>query len=164
MIGYKTFTQNTVLTAEIPIISLNNLKIKADNKLLNEVVVTSQKKLIEKTSDGFIVNASANIAQIGGTATDILKSTPTVSVDADGAITLRGKTPLILINGRNSKLANADQIPASSIESIEIINSASAKYDANAQSGIINIRLKKIRKTAQMERFHWVLVRGRESV
>lgn len=143
LIGYKTFTQNIFLTSENPVFSLNNLKIKTDDKLLNEVVVTSQKKLIEKTSEGFIVNASANIVQIGGTATDLLKSTPTVSVDADGAITLRGKTPLILINGRNSKLANPDQIPASSIESIEIINNASAKYDANAQSGIINIRLKK---------------------
>ncbi len=143
LIGYKVYAQNIVLTVEKPVFNLNNLRIVADDKLLNEVVVTSQKKLIEKTSDGFIVNASANIAQIGGTATDILKSTPTVSVDADGSITLRGKTPLILINGRNSKLANADQIPASSIESIEIINNASAKYDANAQSGIINIRLKK---------------------
>lgn len=143
LIGYKTFSKNIFLTVDNPVFSLNNLSILADNKLLNEVVVTSQKKLIEKTSEGFIVNASANITQIGGTATDLLKSTPTVSVDADGAITLRGKTPLILINGRNSKLANADQIPASSIESIEIINNASAKYDANAQSGIINIRLKK---------------------
>jgi outer membrane receptor protein involved in Fe transport len=143
LIGYKSFTQNIVLSEENSTYSLGNLKIKSDEKLLNEVVITSQKKLIEKTSEGFIVNAAANITQLGGTATDLLKSTPTVAVDADGGITLRGKTPLILVNGRNSKLANADQIPASSIESIEIINNASAKYDANAQSGIINIRLKK---------------------
>jgi outer membrane receptor protein involved in Fe transport len=143
LIGYQPTIQTIALSEENPVLTFNNLQIKTDDKLLNEVVVRSQKKLIEKTSEGFIVNASANIAQIGGTATDLLKSTPTVSVDADGVITLRGKTPLILINGRNSKLANADQIPASSIESIEIINNASAKYDANAQSGIINIRLKK---------------------
>jgi outer membrane receptor protein involved in Fe transport len=66
-----------------------------------------------------------------------------VTVDNDGVITLSGKTPLILINGRNSSLANTDQITASSIESIEIINNASSKYDANAESGIINIKLKK---------------------
>ncbi len=143
LIGYKSFSQSIVLSEENDSYSLNNLIIKNDGKLLNEVVVTSQKKLIEKTSEGFIVNAAANITQIGGTATDLLKSTPTVAVDADGGITLRGKTPLILVNGRNSNLTNADQIPASSIESIEIINSASAKYDANAESGIINIRLKK---------------------
>ncbi|CAH0996185.1 hypothetical protein EMA8858_02315 [Emticicia aquatica] len=143
LIGYQYFTQKIVLNEENNTIILNNLKLKSDAKLLSEVVVTSQKKLIEKTSEGFIVNAAANITQLGGTATDLLKSTPTVAVDADGAITLRGKTPLILVNGRNSNLTNADQIPASSIESIEIINSASAKYDANAESGIINIRLKK---------------------
>ncbi len=141
LIGYKTLSQH--ISVENEVLNLENLKIKSDEKLLNEVVVTSQKKLIEKTSEGFIVNAAANITQIGGTATDLLKNTPTVAVDADGGITLRGKAPLILVNGRNSNLTNADQIPASSIESIEIINSASAKYDANAESGIINIRLKK---------------------
>jgi outer membrane receptor protein involved in Fe transport len=143
LIGYQTYKNTLVLTENNNTISLANLKLATDNRLLSEVVVTTQKKLIEKTSEGFIVNAAANITQLGGTATDILKGTPTISVDADGAITLRGKTPLILINGRNSKLANADQIPASSIESIEVINNTSAKYDANAQSGIINIRLKK---------------------
>ncbi len=142
LIGYKSAAQNIVLSQEKPVYNLSNFVLKNDNAL-NEVVVTYRKKLIEKTSEGFIVNAAANISQVGGTATDLLKSTPTVAVDAEGAITLRGKTPLILINGRNSKLSNTNQIPASSIESIEIINNASAKYDANAQSGIINIRLKK---------------------
>lgn len=142
LIGFKSAAQTIVLSEENPIFSLNNFALKNDNAL-NEVVVTYRKKLIEKTSEGFIVNAAANISQVAGTATDLLKSTPTVAVDAEGAITLRGKTPLILVNGRNSKLSNTNQIPASSIESIEIINNASAKYDANAQSGIINIRLKK---------------------
>lgn len=142
LIGFKSAAQTIVLSEENPVFSLNNFALKNDNAL-NEVVVTYRKKLIEKTSEGFIVNAAANISQVAGTATDLLKSTPTVAVDAEGAITLRGKTPLILVNGRNSKLSNTNQIPASSIESIEIINNASAKYDANAQSGIINIRLKK---------------------
>lgn len=143
LIGYKTSIQNIDLSEQNSPYFLKDFRLSTDDKLLNEVVVTSQKKLIEKTTEGFIVNANANITQLGGTATDLLKNTPTVSVDAEGAITLRGKTPLILINGRNSNLTNTDQIPASSIESIEIINSASAKYDANAESGIINIKLKK---------------------
>ncbi len=142
LIGYKSAAQTIVLSEDNRMFNLTNFVLKNENTL-NEVVVTYRKKLIEKTSEGFIVNAAANITQAGGTATDLLKSTPTVAVDAEGAITLRGKTPLILINGRNSKLSNTNQIPASSIESIEIINNASAKYDANAQSGIINIRLKK---------------------
>jgi len=143
LVGYKTRSQKISLTSTAPNFSIDNFILSPDNTLLNEVVVTAQKRLIEKTSEGFIVNAAANITQMGGTATDLLKITPTVSVDNDGAVTLRGKSPLILINGRNSNMANPDQIPASSIESIEIITQASSKYDANAESGIINIRLKK---------------------
>jgi hypothetical protein len=105
--------------------------------------VIAQKKMIEKTMEGFIINTANNITQMGGTATDLLKSTPTVTVDNDVVISLRGKTPLILINGSNSGMSNTDQIAASSVESIEIINNASSKYDANAESGIINIKLKK---------------------
>jgi len=76
----------------------------------------------------------------------MLKNIPTVAVDADGGITLRGKSPMILINGKNSAITNMDQIAASSIESIEVISNPTAKYDANAESGIINIRLKKTTK------------------
>lgn len=114
-----------------------------DEMQLQQVTVSAQKKLIERTNTGFVVNAASNITQAGGTATDLLRNTPTVTVDAEGGITLRGKSPLILVNGRNSALANPDQIPASSIESIEIINNADARFDANAESGIINIKLKK---------------------
>lgn len=147
LIGYKSSYQRLNLSEQSGDIKLENYSLDTDATLLKTVTVTSQKKLIEKTTEGFIVNASANITQIGGTATDLLKNTPTVAVDADGAITLRGKTPLILINGRNSGISNTDQIAASSIESIEIINNASAKYDANAESGIINIKLKKNTQT-----------------
>ncbi len=143
LIGYGSNSRIVPITGSNQKVVLANLPFLTDAKYLNELVVTAQKKLIQKTSTGFIVNAAANITQLSGTATDLLKSTPTVAVDAEGGITLRGKAPLILINGRNSNLTNSDQIPASTIESIEIINSASAKYDANAESGIINIILKK---------------------
>jgi len=142
-IGYQSFSQIISLNAKTNFIELKNVELKNNGTTLNTITVTAQKKSIEKTSEGFIVNAASNITQAGGTATDLLKNTPTVSVDADGTITLRGKTPLILINGRTSTLTNPNNIPASSIESIEIINSATAKYDANAESGIINIKLKK---------------------
>jgi outer membrane receptor protein involved in Fe transport len=143
LIGYKTISKQVLLSESNKDILFADLNFATDNKVLGEVVVTAQKKLIEKTNEGFIVNVATNISQTGGTATDLLKNTPTVAVDADGGITLRGKAPLILINGRNSNLTNTDQIPASSIESFEIINNASSKYDANAESGIINIKLKK---------------------
>ena len=143
MVGFLPISKNAVINASNKEVQLKDLNLIEDASELNKVTVTAQKKMIEKTAEGFVINTANNITQIGGTATDILKSTPTVTVDNDGAITLRGKTPLILINGRNSGIANMDQIAASSIESIEIINSASSKYDANAESGIINIKLKK---------------------
>ena len=143
LVGYQPFSVKISLAAEKKEYRLDNFSLLSQDNELSKVIVSAQKKMIEKTSEGFIINTSNNITQIGGTATDLLKATPTVAVDNDGVVTLRGKTPLILINGRNSSLANTDQIAASSIESIEIINNASSKYDANAESGIINIRLKK---------------------
>ena len=143
LVGYLPITKTATLNPNGSSLIFNNLNLIEDASELSKVTVTAQKKMIEKTAEGFIINTANNIAQIGGTATDILKSTPTVTVDNDGAITLRGKAPLILINGRNSGIANMNQIAASSIESIEIINNASSKYDANAESGIINIKLKK---------------------
>ncbi|WJS94351.1 TonB-dependent receptor [Flavobacterium johnsoniae] len=141
LIGFKTFTQKIKYTGNS--ISLGNITLQEDANLLNTVVVNSQKKQIQKTDEGFVFNAVSNISQSGGTAIDMLKNIPTVAVDADDAISLRGKTPLILINGKNSAITDMNQIPASSIESIEIITSPTAKYDANAESGIINIKLKK---------------------
>ncbi|MDL2145349.1 TonB-dependent receptor [Flavobacterium tructae] len=141
LIGFKTVTQKIKFTGSP--ISIGTITLKTDTNLLNTVVVNSHKKQIQKTNEGFIFNAVSNLTQTGGTATDMLKNIPTVAVDADGGITLRGKSPMILINGKNSAITNMDQIAASSIESIEVISNPTAKYDANAESGIINIRLKK---------------------
>ncbi|MEO8535693.1 MAG: TonB-dependent receptor [Flavobacterium sp.] len=141
LIGFKTIIQNIKL-ADRPL-NIGTTVLQNDTQLLNAVTVNSKKKQIQKTDEGFVFNAASNISQIGGTATDMLKSIPTVAVDADGAVSLRGKTPMILINGKNSAITNMDQIAASSIESIEVISNPTAKYDANAESGIINIKLKK---------------------
>jgi Outer membrane protein beta-barrel family/CarboxypepD_reg-like domain/TonB-dependent Receptor Plug Domain len=143
LIGYKSQKVKALFTKKAAVTVLNKIELLQNNNSINIVKVIGQKKAIQKTNQGFIINADANITQAGGTATDLLKNTPTLSVDADGAITMRGKAPLIFINGKVSLLSNTDLIPASSIESIEIINSASAKYNANAESGIVNIKLKK---------------------
>ena len=143
IVGFIAITKAIILTAEKPNNTLGNITLQANANDLKAVVITNQKNIIKKTTNGFIVNAAANITQIGGTATDILRNTPTINVDEDGGITIRGKAPLILINGRNSTITNPNQIPASSIESIEIINNPSAQYDANTEGGIVNIKLKK---------------------
>ena len=143
MIGYKTISKSLTVSMDKPVVDLGTILLEIDAVMLNTVTVTAQKKIIQKTPEGFVLNAAANITQLGGTATDLLRSTPAVNVDEEGAITLRGQTPLILIDGRNSAFTNTDQIAASSVESIEIITNPSAKYDASAESGIINIKLKK---------------------
>jgi outer membrane receptor protein involved in Fe transport len=141
LVGYQTKNIPVQIkngTNAIGVISLNT-----DASQLKSVEVNSVRRIIKKTPNGFIINAKDNITQIGGTATDLLSNTPTVVTDPENGITIRGKTPLILINGRNSNIRSIDNIPASSIESIEIINNPSAQYDAESEGGIINITLKK---------------------
>lgn len=142
-LGFVSLTKSFVIDNEHQNIFLNEIELQPDTKTLNEVTITSQKQLLKKTQNGFIVSAKDNISQASGTATDLLRNVPTVVVDEDGNISIRGKSPLILINGRNSNLSATDRIPASSVESIEIINNPTAKYDADAEGGIINITLKK---------------------
>ncbi len=142
-IGFQPKNIDLTISQEKAIQNLGVLNLLSSGETLKSVTVSSEKKLIQRTTQGFVVNAAASITQLGGTATDLLRNTPTVLVDAEGAITMRGKTPMILINGRNSSITNTDQIAASSIESIEIINSPGANYDADAEGGIINIKLKK---------------------
>lgn len=143
IIGYLPAQAYLEINTQRPAADAGKVILAPDTKQLKTVTVTAQKALIQKTPKGFIVNAAANLTQLGGTATDLLRNTPTVTVDAEGVITLRGKSPLILINGRNSGITRTDQIAASSIETIEIINNPSAQYDADAEGGIINIKLKK---------------------
>jgi outer membrane receptor protein involved in Fe transport len=149
MIGFNRKQIAVSVNEANPSIDLQEITLEADATLLNAIEVTAARNIITKTEEGLVLNAAQNITQIGGTATDLLKNTPGVLVGADGEITLRGKSPLTLINGRTSgvagldRAAQLDRIPASSIERIEIINNPSAKYDADAEGGVINIVLKK---------------------
>ncbi len=147
MIGYSSATLNVTIDAQHVSLNTGMINLTQLSQQMKTVIIQAKKKVIEKTSTGFVVNADASLATAGGTLTDLLKNTPTVSVDENGTVTLRGKTPMMLINGRNSSFVKPDQIAASSIESIEIINNPTAQYDANTESGIINIKLKKSKKS-----------------
>ncbi|AFL86110.1 outer membrane receptor protein [Belliella baltica DSM 15883] len=126
-------------------LNLQNIEIFNEGENLEEVVVESSKILMRTNVEGITINPSANLSNIGGTLLDILRNTPSVRVGDDGGISLRGSTGTnVLINGRNSSLTqNLDQIPASAIEQIRIINNPNARYDAEAEGGIIDIVLKK---------------------
>jgi hypothetical protein len=123
---------------DLGIITLNTL-----SQLLNGVEIVAKKSAIQKTKNGLVIDAAATLSQAGGTVVDILRNSPTVFVDGEGTVLLRGRSPMILINGRNSKLTNLQNIPSSTIDKIEIITNPSAEFDAEAENGIINIILKK---------------------
>src|SRR5215831_1929661 len=120
------------------------------SKDMTAVTVTARKSLLNASIDRKIYNVTQDIMAQSGSAGDILKNIPSVEVDIDGVVSLRGSTDvMILINGRPSPLMGKSraevlqQMPANSIERIEVITNPSARYKPEGTSGIINIVLKK---------------------
>lgn len=125
---------------------LGNIKMAADAQVLEQVTVSGQKSLVQLGVDRKVFNVERNISSVGGTAVDVMRQVPSVSVDIDGNVTLRNNAPQIFVDGRPSTLT-LEQIPADAIASIEIITNPSAKFDASGgTAGILNIVLKKNRK------------------
>ncbi|HET6766815.1 MAG TPA: outer membrane beta-barrel protein, partial [Chitinophagaceae bacterium] len=125
---------------------LGNIKLEVDAQILGNVTVVSNKPLFQLGIDRKIYNVEKDVVAAGGTAVDVMKNVPSLSVDLDGNVTLRNNTPQIFVDGRPSTM-QLDQIPADAIESVEIITNPSAKFDASGgTSGILNIVLKKNKK------------------
>ena len=129
---------------------LGKIKLSETENKLGEVSVVAEKNVMELKVDKKVFNVEKNTTTSGGSATDVLQNVPAVSVSADGTVSLRGKADVtILIDGKPSTLLGADvtsalqSLPASSIESVEVITNPSAKYDAQGTTGIINIITKK---------------------
>lgn len=122
---------------------LGNLRIKQNITILKGVEITSETAILELKPDKKVFNVDKSLASTGGTAEDVLKKVPSVSVDMDGNVTMRNAPPQIFVDGKPTTLS-LDQIPSDAIESIELITNPSAKYDASGgQGGILNIVLKK---------------------
>ena len=125
---------------------LGNIKIDIEEKTLENVTVTSTKSGLQLGIDRKVFNVDKNLVSAGGTAVDVMKNVPSVSVDLDGNVTMRNNTPQIFVDGRPTTMS-LDQIPADAIESVEIITNPSAKFDASGgTAGILNIVLKKNKK------------------
>jgi outer membrane receptor protein involved in Fe transport len=111
------------------------------------VQVTGEKPAMELLLDKKVINVSQDLTSSGGTALDVLQNQPSVRVDQDGTVYLRGSSNFtVLINGKPSILQGADalkQISANMVDNIELITNPSSKYDAEGSAGIININLKK---------------------
>ena len=146
-IGYeKNIIENFSLNREKGIkrtIGIVKLNPKAIN--LDAINVIEERAMIEFETDKMIFNASDDIISAGGTAEDVLRKVPMVTVDIDGEVNLRGNSNVkILIDGRDSRFgSDIDNIPSSMIDQVEVITSPSAKYDPEGMAGIINIKLKK---------------------
>ncbi len=126
---------------------LGNFKMQADTQQLQNVTVVGSAPTLTMGIDRKIFNVEKNLTSVGGTAIDVMKNVPSVNVDIDGNVSLRNATPQIFVDGRPSTLT-LDQIPADAIASVEIITNPSAKFDASGGgAGILNIVLKKNRKT-----------------
>ncbi len=142
-IGFKTY--ETKITIQFPNKleqDLGDIGIEIDEKILNEVEITTEKNAVVMSIDKRTYNVDKDASVKGGTAVDVMKNVPGVTVDADGNAQLRNQNPMIFVDGRPTNLT-LQQIPADQIDRVEIITNPSVKFDASSTGGILNIILKK---------------------
>lgn len=147
-LGYEDkIISNIAINKDRHIVNLQKIKLRASTHNLDEVVIDGSAPRIDYKIDKKVINVSKQITSISGTAVDVLENVPSVKVDIEGNVSLRGSSGFtVLIDGRPSVLDANDalqQIPASTIDNIEIITNPSAKFDPDGTAGIINIITKK---------------------
>ncbi|MEW6469018.1 MAG: TonB-dependent receptor [Bacteroidota bacterium] len=153
-IGYENYEKDSILvTPKAPEVSLGAIRLKPNTKVLGDVNIVTEKDLVQMQIDKKVYDVGQDINAQGGSASDVLQNVPSVQVDVDGNITLRGSGNVtVLIDGKPSAITGDNmatvlkQIPASSIDYVEVITNPSVKYDPDGTSGIINIVLKKNQK------------------
>ena len=128
--------------------NLGTIKLEDDATKLDEVVVRSEKTSVEIKLDKKVYNVGKDLMVKGGTVSDVLDNIPSVAVDVEGNVSLRGNENVkILIDGRPSNAININealrQIPADAIDKVEVVTNPSARYDAEGGGGLLNIILKK---------------------
>ena len=148
--GFASRSQPVLAGSLSRFLDLGTIELQQDAKQLLEVAVSSKQDEVSNKMDKKTYSVAANISQGGGSVLQALENLPGVTTSQDGKVELRGSDKVaVLIDGKQTALTGfgsqtgLDNIPASAIERIEIINNPSAKYDANGNAGIINIIYKK---------------------
>jgi outer membrane receptor protein involved in Fe transport len=153
-ISYQTKTINDItLSPSNRMADLGVIQMAQSSTMLEEIEVRAEKSQMQLSLDKRVFNVGKDLANIGGSAADILDNVPSVSVDIEGSVSLRGSQNLrILVDGRPSGLVGVENanglrsLPANMIDRIEVITNPSARYEAEGMAGIINIILKKTKK------------------
>lgn len=148
--GFASKSQPVLIGSLSSFLDLGTIELQQDVKQLQEVIVSSKQDNVTNKMDKKTYSVASNISQNGGSVLQTLKNLPGITTTQDGKVELRGSDKVaILMDGKQTALTGfgsqtgLDNIPASAIERIEIINNPSAKYDANGNAGIINIIYKK---------------------
>jgi len=139
-----------VITEEEKRVRAGRVFLEPAAETLDAVEVTAEREMMELKLDKRVYNVEQDANNLGGSAEDILRNIPSVTVDVDGNVSLRGSANVrILVNGKPSSLTGLDRqaildlIPANSIQSVEIMTNPSAKYNPEGTAGIINLKLKR---------------------
>ncbi|MBE6341667.1 MAG: TonB-dependent receptor [Bacteroidales bacterium] len=147
--GYETLDIDVVVTPNGKVVNIGEKTMQPDSKSLDEVEVKAKSPQVRFELDRKVFDATQDLAAQTGSASDLLENVPSVDVDADGTISLRGNSSVtIWINGKASGLTTDNQsdilqlIPADNIKQIEVITNPSSKYSPEGTAGIINIVLK----------------------
>jgi outer membrane receptor protein involved in Fe transport len=147
-ISFKTIKiSNKIINSSI---NFGTIKLSEDADELDEIVIIAEKSTVEIRLDKRIYNVGKDMTVRGGSASDVLDNVPSVDVDVEGNVSLRGNENVrILIDGKPSALVGLSgtdalrQLPADAIERVEVVTSPSARYDAEGTAGILNIILRK---------------------
>lgn len=149
-IGYKSFQSGAVVVSGQKPVNLPPFILSLAGKKLGEVAITAQKAYVQQKIDRTVVNVGALISNTGANALEVLAKTPGVQVDAEGNITFKGKSGvLVMIDDKPTYLSAANlvtylrSLPSSSLDQIELMDNPPAKYDAAGNAGVINIKTKK---------------------
>lgn len=149
-VGYNDYRSNSIVISARNTVSLPAFILSPEGKALNEVAVTAQRSYIQQKIDRTVVNVNALVSNTGANALEVLEKTPGVQVDADGNITFKGKSGvLVMIDDKPTYLSAANlatylkSLPASALDQIELMDNPPAKYDAAGNAGVINIKTKK---------------------